>query len=390
MKRLMTIILCIVAVVAMVGMYYVLFAPEMTVDPMYGTKVPGESIFDELAAAKEKYDAVKDKDYDGQIDEYERLKGEIAYLEAEISALNKTFANLDSEKVQKEQDEKRKLQAEINERVKELNAEITVLEKQIEELKETRPPVPTPEETFLVSTGDVVYKLLLDGLEGTTSDVVTFVGTNAMEGMYTVKFVGYLDSLAEVLDNITTNMQNYDISIGHCSLRQIYACYNNMRPWDKTTLLSWFDKKYVTGGGNVGDMEGGYIIDGVNINGMLGADTLESLTIAKDKDIEEIRAFYQTKLDAVEEDQVNAILAAYKGTDPDKVMALLTALNAHYETLKNDIREECAVKEAEILKTYNDRVAALDTPATGYGVDIGNPDLLVYTLDITISVYTNN
>jgi hypothetical protein len=125
------------------------------------------------------------------------------------------------------------------------------------------------------------------------------------------------------------------------------------------------------------------------MNGILGGDTAESLKDAKDKDITEIRAFYQEKLDKVEAERIDAIIAAYKGTDADKVNALLTSLQTHYNTRVAEIKAECKSKEDEILKTYNDRLAALDAPPSEEDMNIGNPDLLIYTLDITISVYDN-
>ena len=388
MKRKIIGILAIVGALTLVVAYLLLFQPQEAIDP--GTGFPtGEkvSIFTEWKNAKAEYDLVKDVDYEAQKNEYDRLSSLLSFVESEISDLQAKMINIESERAQKELQLRQEKTEEINKKANEYRAQISTLEYQIANKKQDIVPPPVEDEKYLTSTSDVIYSLMLKSLEGTTSDVVTFVGVNGQDGKYTVKLVGYFDTLSEVMDNLTANMEAYGISVGHCSLRQIYACYNNMRPWDKTTLLNWFNNSYVTGSGNIENIDGGYIVNGININGVLGADTIDSLTAAKDKDIKEVRDFYQIKIDKIEAERVEAIIAAYKGTDQDKVNALLIALQAHYDARVAEVRAECESKEAEIMKTFNDRVAALESPPSSEDVGLGNPDLLIYTLDITFSVF---
>lgn len=388
MKQKMIGILAIVGALTLVVAYLLLFQPQEAIDP--GTGFPtGEtvSIFTEWKNAKAEYDLVKDVDYEAQKNEYDRLSSLLSFVESEISDLQAKMINIESERAQKELQLRQEKTEEINKKANEYRAQISTLEYQIANKKQDIVPPTVEDEKYLTSTSDVIYSLMLKSLEGTTSDVVTFVGVNGQDGKYTVKLVGYFDTLSEVMDNLTTNMEAYGISVGHCSLRQIYACYNNMRPWDKTTLLNWFNNSYVTGSGNIENVDGGYIVNGININGVLGADTIDSLTAAKDKDIKEVRDFYQVKIDKIEAERVEAIIAAYKGTDQDKVNALLMALQAHYDARVAEVRAECESKEAEIMKTFNDRVAALEAPPSSDDVGLGNPDLLIYTLDITFSVF---
>lgn len=390
MRDKMIAVLALLGIVTLLGAYLLLFQPEDVIDPVYGLPT-GEkvSIFNQFSEAKDAYDQVKDINYEEQKTEYDRLNSQIAFVESTIHALNASLVNIEAELSEEEFKLRQEKTEEINKKAGELRTEVTMLEKQIADKRAEQAPVVTPGNTYLTSTSDVVYSLILAGLKGVTSDIVTFVGVNADQGYYTLKMVGYFDSLAEVLDNLTVNLEDYGVSIGHCSLRQIYSCYQNMRPWDKTSLLSWFEQKYVTGSGQLGEVDGGFIVNGITMNGILGGDTAESLAEAKDKDIKEIRAFYQEKLDKVEAERIDAIIAAYKGTDADKVNALLASLQTHYNTRVAEINAECKSKEDEILKTYNDRLAALDAPPSEEDMNIGNPDLLIYTLDITISVYDN-
>ncbi len=387
MKQKIIGILVLIGALTLVVAYMLLFQPQEVYDPSTGFPT-GETIniFTELKNAKVAYDEVKDIDYEAQKNEYDRLNSQLAFVESQINELEANLINIESERAKQELALRQEKTEEINKKISECRTEISRLEYEIANKQEELAPN-KPENEYLTSTSDLIYSLMLSSLEGTTTDVVTFVGVNAQDGNYTVKLVGYFDSLTEVMDNLTANMEVYDISIGHCSLRQIYSCYNNMRPWDKTTLLNWFNNSYVTGSGNVGTVDGGYIVNGIKINGVLGADTIESLTIAKDKDIKEIRDFYQVQIDKIEAERIEAIIAAYKGTDQEKVNALLKVLQEHYNERVAAVRAECAAKEAEIMKTYNDRVAALESPSVSDEVGLGNPDLLIYTLDITFSVY---
>jgi hypothetical protein len=369
--------------------YLLLFQPQEIVDPMTGFPTgEKEDIFISLSNAYEDFKLVKDVDYEGQKNEYDRLNSQLQFVETEIQSLTSSLLNIESEKIERENQLRAEKTAEINKKASEYRNQISSLEYQIALKKQEQTPDLPEEDVYLDSTSDLVYSLLLNGLEGTTSDIVKFVGQEADEGYYTVKLIGYLDSLTEALDNITSNLEGYDVSIGHCSLRQIYSCYNNMRPWDKTTLLNWYDNKYVTGSGSIGSVGGGYIVNGININGILGEDTVKSLTAAKDKDVAENNAFYQVKIDKIEAERIVAVLAAYNGKDSEKVSALLRAVHAYYDAKVAEVEAERALKENEILKTFNDRIAALDNP-TSEENGLGNPDLLIYTLDITISVYNN-
>ena len=389
MKQKIIGILAFVGILTLVVAYFLLFQPTEVYDPSTGFPT-GEkvSIFKDLKDAKEAYDLVKDVDYEAQKNEYDRLNSQLSFVESQISELEANLVNIESERAQKELALRQEKTEEINKKANEYRAKISQLEYQVADKRQELTPETNPgTNSYLTSTSDLIYSLMLASLEGTTTDVVTFVGSNAQDGKYTVKLVGYFDSLSEVMDNLTANMDAYNVSIGHCSLRQIYACYDNMRPWDKTTLLHWFDNTYITGSGNIGTVDGGYIVNGIKINGILGSDTIESLTAAKDKDIKEIRDFYQVQIDKIEAERIEAIIAAYKGTDQDKVSALLIALQEHYNSRVAAVRAECESKEAEIMKTYNDRVAALESPSVSDEEGLGNPDLLVYTLDITFSVY---
>ena len=266
MKQKMIGILAIVGALTLVVAYLLLFQPQEAMDPSTGFPT-GEkvSIFTEWKNAKEEYDLVKDVDYEAQKNEYDRLSSLLSFVEAEISDLQAKMINIESERAQKELQLRQEKTAEINKKANEYRAQISTLEYQIANKKQDIVPPTVEEEKYLTSTSDVIYSLMLKSLEGTTSDVVTFVGVNGQDGKYTVKLVGYFDTLSEVMDNLTANMEAYGISVGHCSLRQIYACYNNMRPWDKTTLLNWFNNSYVTGSGNIESVDGGYIVNGINI-----------------------------------------------------------------------------------------------------------------------------
>ena len=394
MRNKMLAALAIIGAITIVAAYLLLFQPEDVIDPIYGLPT-GEkvSIFTTAMEAWTQYDAAKEIDYDAQRIESEKLKGQIANTEAQIHELQADLVNVKAEHAEKEYQLIRKETERIESERISLEAEKFALMQELDDKRAEHTPVLPPDKIFLSSSSDVVYSLLLESLKGTTSDVVTFVGTNAHDGYYTVKFVGYLDSLSELLDNITTNMEDYDVSIGHCSLRQIYSCYDNMRPWDKTSLLHWFKNSYVSGSGDQVNIDGGYIINGININGILGEDTKESLTAAKDKDVKEVMDFYQERLDKIEDDYFERILYIYRGQETgisqDKINASIAAALQIHDTRKAETIAERDAKIAEIIKTYNDRIAALDNPPSSDDMGLGNPDLLIYTLDITISVYND-
>jgi hypothetical protein len=97
-------------------------------------------------------------------------------------------------------------------------------------------------------------------------------------------------------------------------------------------------------------------------------------------------------------------MTAYKYPDKTKVSALLQDIKAYYDGLVADENAQRAIEEAGVLEIYNARVEALQKPVVednvvegeeGEDVEVeipidetlAHPELLIYTLDITFSVY---
>ena len=182
----------------------------------------------------------------------------------------------------------------------------------------------------------------------------------------------------------------YNISIGNLSLRQIYTCYDNMREWDKISLLEWFENQYVTGSGGIGSIEGGYIIDGVKLSGLIGQETVKALMAAKEAAIEENKVKYDEIISNIEMQRLDSIMEAYNGAatgvTPDKIEALVNSLNDYYDQKVEETKAECAAEEAAIAKSYDDRIAALEKDVSDEAFNLADPDMLIYTLDITFAV----
>ncbi len=377
-------ILVLVTAVTFLAAYMMLFEPKAKIDPNTGFETEETStIFDDLKVAHDKYSELNEVDYEAQEDEYKQLGSKLNFINDEIKVLQAQLKNIESEHAQKEDLLRQEKTDELNKKANELRAKIADLENKIDVEKDNIPE----QEKHLVSSSDLIYSLLLRGVEHTTSEIVTFVGANANDGLYTVKLVGYIDSLSEALDNITANLAPYDISIGNCSFRQVYSCYNNMRPWDRVTLLNWFENNYVTGSGSTGSVSGGFVVDGIRVSGVLGEDTIKILEDCKLRDIEAAKLEYQQLLELIESERIEAIVAAYKGLDQNKVNSLINALNAYYDQKKVDTQLELDAKLEQITKDYDYRIESLTHPPVDGDSTLANPDILIYTLDITFSVY---
>ena len=378
-------ILILIAAITIFLSYTFLFQPQETVDPNTGFPTgTTESIFAKLKTSYDAYKLIKDVDYEAQRVESERLKSQLTFVESEIRELEASLLNIEAERAEKEILLRQEKTNEINQKANDLRQQIQTLQYQISQKGDVT--LPDTSTSNKVASSDMIYSFLLDGMKDTTTAVVTFVGEKSHDGYYTVKLVGYLDSLVEALDNITANMDDYGVSIGHCSLRQIYSCYNQMRPWDQATLLKWFNSNYVTGSGQIGTITGSSIMSTIATNGILGPDTVASLTRAKNKDIEEIEKVYEEKIKLIEAERQDAIIAAYKG-EPTKIQALLQSIKEYYDAKVLEERELCEAEKAVVMKTYNERVAVIGSVIQNES-GMGNPDLLIYTLDITISVNT--
>ena len=376
--------LFLVAVVCILIAYFTLFEPKPELDPSTGFETGNTiTIFDTLKESYEKYSELNEVDYDAQEDEYKQLGSKLNFVNDEIKVLKAQLKNIESEHAQKEDQLRKDKTDELNKKANELRAKITDLENKIDTEKGNAPE----QEKHLVSSSDLIYSLLLKGVEHTTSEIVTFVGANGDKGLYTVKLVGYIDSLSEALDNITTYLAPYDVSIGNCSFRQVYSCYNNMRPWDRVTLLKWFENNYVTGSGSTGSVSGGFVVDGIRVSGVLGDDTIQILEDCKLRDIENTKLEYQKLLELIEKERVDAIIAAYKGLDQSKVNSLINALNEYYDAKIAATQLELAGKLEQIAKDYDYRIESLTNPPATGDATLANPDILIYTLDITFSVY---
>jgi hypothetical protein len=405
MRSKISFILVIVAVLTILAAYMLLFQAKEVMDPSTGFPTGEmESVFTTFKKSWDSYKQVQGVDYEGQRLESERLKSQLAFVEAEINDLEANLINIEAERAEKEILMREEKTDEINQKANDLRQQISELEYQISlKQNENQPSIPSG-PTFATSTSDLIYSLLLDGIEGTTTAVISFVGENSDNGYYTVKLVGYLDSLTVALDNITSNMEAYDISVCNCSLRQIYGCYSDMRDWDKATLLNWFSNNYVTGSGTVGELTGGTIMETIQTNGVLGSYTFIALALERDRDLEEIGVRYDAKIKSIEEDRIAAIMTAYKYPDKTKVSALLQDIKDYYDGLVADENAQRAIEEAGVLEIYNARVEALQKPVVednvvegeeGEDVEVeipidetlAHPELLIYTLDITFSVY---
>lgn len=404
MRNKITFILVIVAALTVLCAYMLLFQPKEVMDPSTGFPTGEmESVFTTFKKSWDSYKAVQDVDYEAQRLESERLKSQLAFVDAEINDLEANLINIEAERAEKEILMREEKTEEINQKANDLRQQITELEYQIslKQNENDKPPVDVGPK-YETSTSDLIYSLLLDGIEDTTTAMVSFVGENADDGYYTVKLVGYLDSLTVALDNITANMDAHNISIGNCSLRQIYGCYSDMRDWDKTTLLNWFNNNYVTGSGTVGSLTGGAIMDTIATNGVLGSYTIISLANERDSNINDINAYYDARIKDIEEDRIDAIMTAYKYPDKSKVSALLQDIKSYYDGLVAEENANREIEKAAVLAIYNARVEALqkqpveELPEGEEGVDapeiqidetLAHPELLIYTLDITFSVY---
>lgn len=377
-------ILVLVAAVTFLIVYMTMFEPKPEIDPNTGFETGNTStVFDDLKEAHTKYSELNEVDYEAQEDEYKQLGSKLNFVNDEIKVLKAQLKNIESEHAQKEDQLRKDKTDELNKKANELRVKIADLENKIDAEKGNVPE----QEKHLVSSSDLIYSLLLKGVEHTTSEIVTFVGANGDKGLYTVKLVGYIDSLSEALDNITTYLAPYDISIGNCSFRQVYSCYNNMRPWDRVTLLNWFENNYVTGSGSTGSVSGGFVVDGIRVSGVLGEDTIKILEDCKLRDIEAAKLEYKNLMELIEKERVESIMAAYKGLDQSKVNSLINALNEYYDAKITSTQLELSSTLEQIAKDYDYRIQSLTSPPASGDATLANPDILIYTLDITFSVY---
>ena len=353
---------------------------------VYGFLFQDNTLFADLKTAQENYKSANAIDYESQKVENNRLKGEIEFVQSEITVLNANLKNIAAEHSEKEIALRLEKTNEISRQASALRDQISDLEIKIQLLKDQM----QEDDLYKESSSDLIYSMLLDCTDNTPVDVVTYFANNSDQGLYTVKLVGYIDSLSDVLDNIIENGMEYNISIGNLSLRQIYTCYDNMREWDKISLLEWFENQYVTGSGGIGSIEGGYIIDGVKLSGLIGQETVKALMAAKEAAIEENKVKYDEIISNIEMQRLDSIMEAYNGAatgvTPDKIEALVNSLNDYYDQKVEETKAECAAEEAAIAKSYDDRIAALEKDVSDEAFNLADPDMLIYTLDITFAV----
>ena len=82
------------------------------------------------------------------------------------------------------------------------------------------------------------------------------------------------------------------------------------------------------------------------------------------------------------------MIAAYAGDDQNKINALLAEINDYYGKAITEAELERDNKITEIRVAYDTRIDAFENiPTDPDDVTLANPDLLIYTLDITFSVY---
>ena len=353
---------------------------------VYGVLFQDNTLFADLKTAQENYESANAIDYESQKVENNRLKGEIEFVQSEITVLNANLKNIAAEHSEKEIALRLEKTNEISKQASALRDQISDLEIEIQILKDQL----QEDDLYKESSSDLIYSMLLDCTEKTPVDVVTYFANNSDQGLYTVKLVGYIDSLSDVLDNLIENGMEYNISIGNLSLRQIYTCYDNMREWDKISLLEWFENQYVTGSGGIGSIEGGYIIDGVKLSGLIGQETVKALRAAKEAAIEENKVKYDEIISNIEMQRLDSIMEAYNGAatgvTPDKIEALVNSLNDYYDQKVEETKAECAAEEAAIAKSYDDRIAALEKDVSDEVFNLADPDMLIYTLDRTFAV----
>ena len=353
---------------------------------VYGFLFQDNTLFADLKTAQENYKSANAIDYESQKVENNRLKGEIEFVQSEITVLNANLKNIAAEHSEKEIALRLEKTNEISRQASALRDQISDLEIKIQLLKDQM----QEDDLYKESSSDLIYSMLLDCTDNTPVDVVTYFANNSDKGLYTVKLVGYIDSLSDVLDNLIENGMEYNISIGNLSLRQIYTCYDNMREWDKISLLEWFENQYVTGSGGIGSIEGGYIIDGVKLSGLIGQETVKALMAAKEAAIEENKVKYDEIISNIEMQRLDSIMEAYNGAatgvTPDKIEALVNSLNDYYDQKVEETKAECAAEEAAIAKSYDDRIAALEKDVSDEAFNLADPDMLIYTLDITFAV----
>ena len=353
---------------------------------VYGFLFQDNTLFADLKTAQENYKNANAIDYESQKVENNRLKGEIEFVQSEITVLNANLKNIAAEHSEKEIALRLEKTNEISRQASALRDQISDLEIKIQLLKDQM----QEDDLYKESSSDLIYSMLLDCTDNTPVDVVTYFANNSDQGLYTVKLVGYIDSLSDVLDNLIENGMEYNISIGNLSLRQIYTCYDNMREWDKISLLEWFENQYVTGSGGIGSIEGGYIIDGVKLSGLIGQETVKALRAAKEAAIEENKVKYDEIISNIEMQRLDSIMEAYNGAatgvTPDKIEALVNSLNDYYDQKVEETKAECAAEEAAIAKSYDDRIAALEKDVSDEVFNLADPDMLIYTLDITFAV----
>lgn len=370
------IIIFLAAVIMVAGVYLFLFEDN--------------TLFADFKSANTEYNEALSVDYDAQRVENNRLQGEIDFVQSEITVLNANLKNIAAEHSQKEIELRLEKTQEISNQATSLRQQISDLENRIQILEDQQ----YEDELYQESSSDIVYSLLLDCTEDTAVDIVTYFADKSEQGYYTVKFVGYIDSLSYVMDKIAEVGTDYNISIGNLSLRQIYLCYDNMRSWDKATLLKWFENQYVTGSGGIGSIEGGYVIDGIKLSGLIGQETVNALKIAKQNAIDENKIKYDEIIASLEEQRLKSIMEAYNGSSEgvsqDKIDALVASLNDYYDQRVADTRRECAEKEAEIAKNYDDRISALEQDIVDGEFNLADPDMLIYTLDITFAVHSED
>ena len=367
------------------SIFIVVLVAILMVFLVYSMLFDGQTLFDDFNKAREENKAANAIDYDAQLIENNRLEGEIDFVESEITVLNANLKNIQAEHQEKELALRLEKTEEISQKATQLRDRINDLKEEILVLED----MGFDDSIYMESSSDVIYSILLNSIKDTPVDIVNYFANDSDKGYYTIKLVGYYDSLSNVLDTLTENLEAYNISVGNLSVRQIYACYDNMRTFDQASLLHWFQNQYVTGSGNIGSIEGGYTIDGIKLSGIIGMETVDSLKAEKQKAIEENIVKYDEILANIESERLRAIMEAYNGTDAEKIEALVNALNAHYDKRVDEAKAERDAKEAEIIKDFDDRIAAIEQGMPDEeDFNLADPNMLFYTLDITFAVHT--
>lgn len=214
--------------------------------------------------------------------------------------------------------------------------------------------------------------------------------------MYSVRVSGTLKNINNANFNLMTELYKYGLSLGEMSLRQDYSAYNLKRSFDGTSLLEWYDSKFVNILGDVVSINSvkdpGVVIKkgseeegtGTSIDDEKRRVDIEAATKGIRDSIMGVESWHSIQRESIKSnvtytteektDQMELLTAEYKSR--------LAPLYAELERVTNRINEEYKLKVEE-EKAKEDTVK---NNLTKIQSTLANNKDLIYTYDFTFRV----